>query len=85
MQCDLTWKFVYFILGKVKFVIDMCLNYIIYINFGYKFVIYKRDLLNVSIIIHGKYLGASGVRRNGTPSSHIHDGPHHEFNERTPP
>ena len=54
-------------------------------NFGYEFVIYKRDLLNVSIIIHGKYLGTSGVRRNDAPSSHIHDGPHHEFNEWIPP
>ena len=31
----------------------------------------------------GKYLGTSGVRRNGTPSSYIHGGSHHEFNERT--
>ena len=31
----------------------------------------------------GKYLGTFGVRRNGTPSSYIHGGSHHEFNEQT--
>ena len=52
---------------------------------GYKFVIYKRDLLNVSIIIHRKYLGIIRVRRNCASFSHIHDGPHHKFNEQTTP
>ena len=29
----------------------------------------------------GKFLDTPGVRRNGTLSSHIHDGPYFEFNE----
>ena len=33
----------------------------------------------------GKYLDTPRTRRNGVPSSHIHGGSHHEFNERTPP
>ena len=36
-------------------------------------------------VILGKYLDTPGTRRNGAPSSHIHGGPHHEFNEQTPP
>ena len=32
----------------------------------------------------GKYLDTPRVQRNSAPSSHIHGGPHHEFNERTP-
>ena len=32
-----------------------------------------------------KFLGTSGVWKNDVPSSYIHGGLHHEFNERTPP
>ena len=35
--------------------------------------------------MQGKYLGTPRAWRNDTPSSHIYDGPHNEFNERTPP
>ena len=35
-------------------------------------------------ITFGKFLGTPGVRRNGAPSSHIHGGPHHDFNECIP-
>ena len=31
----------------------------------------------------GKFLGISGAQRNGAPSSHIHGGFYHEFNEWT--
>ena len=32
-----------------------------------------------------KFLGTPGVRRNGTPSSHIHGRSHDKFNEWIPP
>ena len=31
--------------------------------------------------ITGKFLGTLGIRRNSAPFSHIHDGPHYEFNK----
>ena len=32
-----------------------------------------------------KFLGTPGIRRNGTPSSHIHGRSHDKFNEWIPP
>ena len=43
------------------------------------------DLALFTILWSGKYLGTLGVQRNGAPSSHIHGGFHHEFNEQTSP
>ena len=36
-------------------------------------------------IKHGKFLGTPKVQRNSAPSSHIHGGPHNQFNEQTLP
>ena len=41
--------------------------------------------LVILVLNIGKFLDTPGVRRNGTPFSHIYNGPHHEFNEWTPP
>ena len=46
------------------------------------------DTIPIGIIYSinvGKFLSTSGTRRNGAPSSHIHDRPHDKFNEWTPP
>ena len=46
------------------------------------------DTIPIGIIYSinvGKFLGTPGVRRNGTPSSHIHGKSHDKFNEWTPP
>lgn len=40
----------------------------------------KKESIYRSHYLHRKIFSTPRARRNGTSSSHIHGGPHHEFN-----
>ena len=71
---------------KKKNTINRYINSSVYKKSNYDQAAY--DTIPIGIIYSinvEKFLGTPGVRRNGTPSSHIHGRSHDKFNEWIPP